>query len=448
MKKNQILNLEIDGYSSEGVGIAHAGGRAIFIPGTILGECWEVLILKVPAAGPVYGKTLRCILASARRVPPDCPYYGKCGGCDTRHMSYEEELRFKLDRVNAALKHIGRQSVQADRILPSEEICRYRNKAIFAVGPEGFGFFRPRSHQVIPVGDCLLQSELSLRAARAVFDFMQRQGVKAYDEQSQKGLVRHVFCRQARSGGDAVCCVVSAGGLGAKTSVLVDTLRQACPELTGIVLNVNKSKGNTVLAGDFYALWGRETILDTLCGLRYEIAPQAFFQINPPQAEKLYQQAVTYAMERQPGLVFDLYCGAGTISLCLARQARRVIGAEIVPQAVENAGENARRNGIDNVEFLCADAGEAAQTLAARGEKPDVVVVDPPRKGMSQEAVDAVASMSPERVVYVSCDPATLARDILRFQELGYDLREVTAVDMFPRTCHVESVAKLIRAET
>ena len=443
-KKNQTISVTIDGYSSEGDGVAHAEGRAIFVPGTIPGECWEILLLKVSGSA-IYAKGLRCLRKSPARVPVDCPYYGKCGGCDTRHMEYEEELRFKLDRVNAALKRIGKQQIMAKEILPSDQISRYRNKAIFAVGSEGFGFFRPRSHQIIPVGDCLLQTELSLRAARAVFDFMDQQGVKAYDEQSQRGLVRHVFCRQDRFGGDAVCCVVSAGGLGAKTSVLVDALRKACPELTGIVLNVNKSKGNTVLAGDFYTLWGRETILDTLCGLRFEIAPQAFFQINPPQAEKLYQQAVAYAVEEQPGLVFDLYCGAGTISLCLARQARRVIGAEIVPQAVENAGENARRNGIDNVEFLCADAGEAAQTLAARGEKPDVVVVDPPRKGMSQEAVEAVASMSPERVVYVSCDPATLARDILRFQNLGYVLREVTAVDMFPRTCHVETVVLLSR---
>ena len=445
IRKNQILDLEIEGYSSEGVGIAHTGGRAVFVPGTIPGECWEALILKAPATGPVYAKALRCRKESAERIPADCPNYGRCGGCDTRHMSYREELRFKLDRVNAALKHIGRQSVMAEEILPSLDTDRYRNKAIFAVGNEGFGFFRPRSHQIIPVEDCLLQSQLSIRCARTVVRFMSSVGVEAYDEQTGRGRIRHVFCRQARSGSDAVCCVVSAGGLGDKTALLVKMLREACPELTGIVLNINKTKGNTVLAGDFYTLWGRATILDTLCGLTFEIAPQAFFQINPPQAERLYRKAVEYAVEEQPDLVFDLYCGAGTISLCLAQSARRVIGAEIVSQAVENARENARRNGVENVEFLCADAYEAARTLAERGERPAVVVVDPPRKGMSREAVEAVASMAPERVVYVSCDPATLARDILHFQGLGFSLQRVTAVDMFPRTCHVESVALLLR---
>ena len=243
--------------------------------------------------------------------------------------------------------------------------------------------------------------------------------------------------------GDAVVCVVANKGFGADTPALVSALRAACPELTGIVLNINKTRGNTVLAGDFYTLWGKAEIRDILCGFEFEIAPQAFFQINPPQAEKLYAKAVEYAFERDVSLAFDLYCGAGTISLCLSRHAERVIGAEIVPEAIENAKKNAAENGVGNVSFICADAGTAAESLSISGLRPDVVVVDPPRKGMDEAAIAAVSSMRPERIVYVSCDPATLARDILRFNSHGYSLVEATAVDMFPRTSHVETVCLL-----
>ena len=448
--KNACFSVHIDGYSSEGFGVCRVEGRAVFVPRAIPGERWEIRIVKVTNAA-VYGRGEKLLAPSPARIEPACPHFGKCGGCDAWHLSYEEELRFKLARVNDALRRIGKQSVQAGEILGSDSVLRYRNKGIFAVadadGAPAFGFFRERSHSLIPIEDCLIQSELSVRAARSVVSFMRGHDVAAFDEQSGKGVVRHVFCREARHGGDAVVCIVAARGFGALTQALVDALRKDCPELTGIVLNVNKTRGNTVLAGDFYTLWGRANINDTLCGLNFEIAPQAFFQINPPQAEKLYRRAVEYAAADKSSLLFDLYCGAGTISLCLAREAGKVIGAEIVPEAVENAAANAKRNGIRNVEFLCADAGEAAKTLAERGLSPTVVVVDPPRKGMDEAAIAAVASMRPERVVYVSCDPATLARDILRFNAHGYALEQATAVDMFPRTCHCESVVKLIRGD-
>jgi len=243
-----------------------------------------------------------------------------------------------------------------------------------------------------------------------------------------------------------VVCIVAARGFGERTQVLVKGLLEACPELSGIVLNINKTRGNTVLSGDFYTLWGKAEIRDSLCGFDFNIAPQAFFQINPPQAEKLYMKALEYADAGPEDLVFDLYCGAGTISLCLARKAGKVIGAEIVPQAIENAKANAAANGIENAEFICADAGQAASELAARNLRPKVIVVDPPRKGMDESAVNAVASMQPQRIVYVSCDCATLSRDILRFSQLGYALKKVCAVDMFPRTCHVESCVLLCRS--
>lgn len=448
LTKNQIIQTRIEGYSSEGHGVCRVEGRAVFVPGTIVGEAWEIRILKVTNAA-VYARGERLLSPSPERRESRCPYYPRCGGCDLRHMSYEEELRFKLGRVNDALAHIGKQTLHAEEILGSEQTERYRNKGIFAVverdGSPAFGFFRERSHELIPIESCLIQDELSERAAAAVVDFMKKEVLPAYDEATGDGTIRHVFCRRARQTADAVACVVTARGLGSKTAALVEALRAAVPELTGIVLNLNKSRGNTVLSGDFYTLWGRAEMNEVLCGSRFSIAPQAFFQINPPQAEKLYRRALVYAAPRPDELVFDLYCGAGTISLCLARKAGRVIGAEIVPEAVENARANAAANGIENAEFLCADAGEAALMLQKRGLSPAAVVVDPPRKGMSEEAVSAVASMRPERIVYVSCNPATLARDILRFNGFGYELRAATAVDMFPRTKHVESVVLITR---
>ena len=446
IKKNDFYTVSIDGYTSEGSGVCHIEGRAVFVPGTICGEQWRVRIVKVGKTA-VYGKGEELMSASPARVKPACPYFGKCGGCDLWHMDYREELRFKLQRVNDALRRIGRQDFVMDLILGSEQQEGYRNKGIFVVGQAdggpACGFYRERSHDLIPVKRCLIQSELSCRAAAAVTAFLKEHQIPPYDEQSGRGSVRHVFCRHSVNGKGAVVCVVSARGFGALTQPLIDRLRDTCPELSGIVLNINKTRGNTVMAGAFYPLWGDPCIHDSLCGLRFEIAPQAFFQINPPQAEKLYRKAVEYAASFSPGLLLDLYCGAGTISLCMSRIAEHVIGAEIVPEAVDNARQNAERNHIKNVEFQCADAGKAAMLLAQRGVKPDVIVVDPPRKGLDALTVEAIGAMSPTGLVYVSCNPATLARDILLLNDCGYTLRDGAAVDMFPRTSHVETVCCL-----
>ncbi len=448
IKKNQIVTAEIDGYSSDAVGICHLDGLAVFVPGTIQGEKWEIRILKV-LKNCAYAKAETLLVPSPARTDPGCRFYGKCGGCDCRHMSYEEELRFKLAKVNDALVRIGKQSLTVNEIVGSDQVIGYRNKGILAVGMlDGqavSGFYRERSHQIIPVDACAIQDELTHRAAGALTAFMNENRIHAYDEKSGDGIVRHVFCRRAVHTKDRLLCIVARRGFGAKTAALVETLRIACPELTGIVLNINKSIGNTVLSGDFYTLWGKNTIRDSLRGISFDIAPQAFFQVNPPQAERLYGKVLEYAALAKDMLAFDLYCGAGTISLCLAEDAGHVIGAEIVPEAIENAKANAALNGISNAEFLCADAGEAASQLAARGLRPDVVVVDPPRKGMSEAAIAAVSSMLPARIVYVSCEPSTLARDILRFADFGYTLQAASVFDLFPRTKHVETAALLSR---
>lgn len=448
LKKNDIYTVTIEDYSSDASGICRINGRVVFVPKVIPGEEWEIKIVKV-RHDCAYARGERLLKPSPARIESACPYFGLCGGCDTQHISYEEELRFKLGLVNSALRRIGKQSLQATEIIGSENISHYRNKGIFAVGTvDGkarCGFFRERTHQLIAVDDCLIQDELSCRAAAAVTDFMNANGIAPYDEAAGTGAVRHVFCRRAVHGGDVLLCVVSREGFGKKTQAFADYLRKACPELTGIVLNINRRTGNTVLSGDFYTLWGRGSINDTLCGFKFDIAPQAFFQVNPPQAERLYARALEYAALTPDMLALDLYCGAGTISLCLSAHAKKVIGAEIVPEAVDNANKNALANNVTNVEFILADAGQAAKALYERGERPDVVVVDPPRKGLLENAVEAVAAMQPRRIVYVSCDPATLSRDILRFNAYGYTLEKVTAVDMFPRTRHVETVVLLSR---
>ena len=453
IKKNQSYTAEIVGYSSTGAGVARILGRAVFVDFALMGEVWEILILKVTSSA-VYGKGIRCVKASNERFSPACPAFGKCGGCDLMHMSYVEELSFKLSRVNDAVKRVAGLDFVLNEIIGADEdkTLRYRNKAIFAVGQDKngkaiTGFFRERSHDIIDAPDCLIQTELSVRCAEALREFMDANGVSAYNEETGKGQIRHIFTRCSLKYPQSVACIVSARGLHEHTDALVRTLREKCPELTGIVLCINKTRGNTVLAGDFHTLWGSEFIEDELCGLRFKISPLSFYQINPIQAEKLYMRALNYASPDGAGVVLDLYCGTGTISLCLARGAKFVYGAEIVESAVINARQNAEANGIKNAEFILGDAGEAAKKLARSGVKPDAVVVDPPRKGLSLEVIEEICAMSPARVVYVSCDPATLARDMKLFSERGYLPQKGTAVDMFPHTCHVESVVLMSRSK-
>ncbi|MEG2214045.1 MAG: 23S rRNA (uracil(1939)-C(5))-methyltransferase RlmD [Oscillospiraceae bacterium] len=449
LNKNDIFEAQMTGYTSDGRGVCRVLGHAVFVKGALEGETWRIKILK-SAGSVVYAKGEERLSVSPDRAVPNCPLFGACGGCDTMHMSYAEELRFKLGRVNDAFRRIGGLELTADVIVPSALTEGYRNKAIYNFeqttdGPI-CGFYRAGSHEVVPLTRCLLQPEASDACVLAVCAWMKERRVSAYDDRSDKGAIRHVFVRSSGNG-DVLCCVVSREGLGKHTKSLVTALQAACPRLVGVVLNINKTPGNSVLSGDFYTLWGEGTLTDTLCGLEFSLSPQAFYQINPPQAEKLYALALDFAAPESGDTVLDLYCGAGTISLALAARAGTVIGAEIVPEAIQNASENAERNGITNAEFICADAGDAARELSERGIKPAVVVVDPPRKGMSEEAVTAVSSMSPRRVVYVSCDPATLARDLKKFTSLGYLPLRATAVDMFPRTSHVECVVLMGRGE-
>lgn len=441
LRKNNIYEAEVTGLTSEGAGVCRICGRAVFVPRAIPGERWRIRIVKVTKTA-VYGRGEELLSASPERVEPACPNFGRCGGCSFLHMSYKAELRYKLERVNDAFKRIGGLELCAERIIGSETVEGYRNKSIVAVGEAEngpvAGFYRSGSHDIVPVERCMLQSDEASACARSVTGWMKRRGVRA-----GSGGVRHVYTRRARDGA-ALCCVVTGRRFSpALARTLVESLRRGCPGLVGVVECLNRSESNTVLSGEFRTLWGSSTLTDVLCGSEFELSPQAFYQINPPQAERLYELAVDYALPEPGGTVLDLYCGAGTISLALARRAGQVIGAEIVPEAVENARRNAARNGIGNAEFICADAGDAARLLSERGIRPDAIVVDPPRKGMSEEALRQVAKMQPKRIAYVSCDPATLARDLKRLTELGYVPQKAVAVDMFPKTAHVETVVLL-----
>lgn len=446
LRKNQVHTVTIEGYSSEGLGVARIEGQVVFVHGGVRGETCSVLILKV-LKNAAFAKVTQVLEPSAGRQAVDCPYYPACGGCAYRHVTYSEELEAKRQKVEGALRRIGGAEIRVTEIIGSDSPLRYRNKSQFPVGRDGtIGFYRARSHEVIGVDDCLLQTEAANALAAAVGQYMRRFGVAGYDETTGRGLLRHVYVRTSAARQALVCLVVNGKKLPHEAE-LVAQLRAACPEVVGVVLNSNTRATNVVLGEDYRTLWGEDRLRDTLCGLEFTLSAPSFYQVNRDQAQRLYERAVELAGLTGTETVLDLYCGTGTITLAMARQAGRVIGAEIVAPAIRDARRNAAANGITNAEFFCGDAGEIAQRLAAERLRPDVITVDPPRKGLEEEVIAAIAQMAPKRVVYVSCDPATLARDVKRFGEAGYVLKTAAAVDMFPRTAHVECASLLVRRE-
>ena len=442
--EGQRYTARIEGCASDGEGVARIGGMAVFVKGALRGELAEVFIEHVGHSA-AWGRAERILEPSPARVEPDCPYYGRCGGCQFRHMTYEEELESKRQRVEDALRRIGGIEIDVSVIHGAKNTQRYRNKVQFPVGAEGIGYYQGRTHRVVDIEDCLLQPELDSACRAAVKGWMERFSVPAYDERTRKGLIRHLFLR-TNADQEVLCCLVANGETLPREGELVDALRAAATSLAGVVLSVNTRKTNVILGNEFRTLWGRDWLEEELCGHRFRLSIPSFFQVNRDQAEVLYRRALDFAGLTGTETVVELYCGIGTISLTLAERAGQVIGVEVVPQAVADAKENARRNGLAHkTRFACGDAADLAAKLEAAGTRPDVVVVDPPRKGLAAEVVDAIAGMSPDRVVYVSCDPATLARDVKRFAELGYHPVQAEAVDMFPRTAHVETLVCLSR---
>lgn len=446
-REGQLCRLVIDGYASDGAGVARLDGMVVFVQGGIRGEACDVRLTHVGRSA-LWGRVEEVVNPSPARIFPRCLHYTKCGGCQFRHMNYAEELEAKRIRVEDALRRLGGAEIHVSAILGAEQVDRYRNKAQFPVakGPR-IGFYRPRSHDVIDVDDCLLQGEAAARLRGAVKEWMAEYSIPAYNERTFTGLVRHVYVRTNRAGRSLCCLLVNGRGV-PREAELVRALRRAEPNLAGIVLGVNEKHNNVILGDSYRTLWGEDFLSDTLCGLTFRLSVPSFYQVNPAQTEVLYGKALEFAGLTGAETVLDLYCGIGTISLVMARKAGMVWGAEVVPQAVDDAIANAQRNHIENARFLCADAGEAARYLEGEGVRPDVVCVDPPRKGLAEDVVDTIADMGPQRVVYVSCDPGTLGRDVKRFAGRGYTLKKAVAVDMFPRTAHVETVVLLSKLNT
>ena len=445
--KNQIYEAEICDYTAEGQGIARIEGCVVFIPNAICGERVRVRIEKAQKTW-ASGKIVELLERSEHRVNRECPVAKLCGGCDFWHMDYEEECRLKQERVRQALERIGGVKVNELPLLSAPTCYGYRNKAQYPLsthkGRPYAGFFRAGSHQVIENDRCLILPEEMDRVKDTVIGYMTRYGVSAYDEGTHTGLARHIYVRRGVVSGELLVCLAVNGRKLPFAEKLIEELKKI-PGFTTLVLSVNTKKSNVVLGEEFIPLYGQGWIEDTLCGLKFRLSPRSFYQVNHHQAQRLYQAAISLAEITKEDTVLDLYCGVGTITLAMASAAGRVIGVEVVPQAVEDAKENAKRNGIQNAEFLCGDAGQAALALEAKGIRADVAVVDPPRKGLNADTIEALSRMKPRRIVYVSCDPATLARDVALLREKGYTLKNAMAADLFPRCAHVESIVCLAR---
>ena len=455
LQKNQLLTLRIERLSSDGSGVAHSPeGEAVFVPGTAPGDEAQVRIVK-DCGRYAFGILDKLLTPSPDRIPVDCAVAGPCGGCSLRHMDYAAELRAKQESVADAFRRIGGLEVPVLDILPSPEVDRYRNKVQFPVGVDKngvpcIGFYAGRTHRIVPCPDCKLQPGVLNEIGNALCAFFAQQGIRPYDEQSGKGLVRHIFLRRGAHSGQIMVCLVCTRPNLPHADALCTRLREQFADIATILLNVNSKNTNVILGTETHTLYGPGYIEDTLCGVPVQLGPLSFYQVNTLAAERLYGIAAQYAQLTPDDLLLDLYCGMGTIGLSMVDHCRELVGVEIVPEAIESAKANAARMG-DAVAakscFFCADAGQAATRLAAEGLHPDVVMLDPPRKGCDEATLSAVVRMAPRRVVYVSCNPATAARDAAWLEQNGYHAEKVQPVDLFPRTRHCECVIALSKGE-
>ena len=446
LKKNDEIQLNITALTSEGSAIGRKDGVPIFVRGGVPGDVVTAHIIKAKKNYAV-ARLQQVLEPSPHRVESDCPVSAQCGGCAFRTVDYAEELRFKQQRIDDAFQRIGHLDLQVEGVLAAPDTVRYRNKAQYPVqlqdGRPVAGFYAYKSHRVVPTGDCLLQCTDFSAGVAACLQWAEEYQISVYNEETGTGLLRHLYFRKGQATGQVLACIVINGTDLPGGDALCAALRAAVPGLVGVVLNSNTRRTNVILGDRDRVLWGKGELLDKLCGKTFAIGPHAFYQVNHDQCERLYALAGDFAGLTGDQVLLDLYCGVGTIGLTLADRCRRLIGVEVVPQAVENARENARRNGIENAEFLCADAAGAATQLASQGVRPDVAIVDPPRKGCAPEVFAAIDKMGIERLVYVSCDPATLARDLALLATMGYTARRACGVDLFPRTPHVETVVML-----
>ncbi len=455
LQKNDIIYLKIEDMSIDGEGIGKVEGYTLFVKDAIIGDEIEAKVVKAKK-NYGYARLVKIIKQSTYRVEPLCSISRQCGGCQLQVLSYKKQLEFKQNKIKHNLESMGKcKDFEMLPIIGMENPVHYRNKAQYPVrcDKEGnivMGFFAGRTHSVIEAEKCFLGVEENEAVLQAVKQYMMENKVAAYDENNHSGLVRHVLIRKGFSSGQVMVCLVINGSKLPQKEKLIEKLLPI-EGMTSISFNINKDKGNKILGEECITIYGTSTIVDTIGGVNFDISPQSFFQVNPIQTQILYSNALRFAGLTGKETVWDLYCGIGTISLFLARQAFQVYGIEIIPQAIDNARNNAKSNGISNVEFFVGKAEEILpayyekEKLAGRSAQADVIVVDPPRKGCALELLDTIVKMQPEKVVYVSCDSATLARDVRYLEERGYQLRKVQGVDMFPHTTHVETVCLLSR---
>lgn len=450
MKKDDIITLTIEDLSSEGLGVGRSEGMAFFVKDTVIGDTVEAKIMKMKKTYG-YARLTRLLQPSPDRITPPCPVARQCGGCQIQAMAYDAQLRFKEEKVRNNLQRIGKfEQIPMQPILGMEQPFRYRNKAQFPIGrdKEGkltAGFYAGRTHTIIPCRDCLLGDPVNQTILDIILSYMERNGISAYDEAAGTGLVRHVMTRTGFKTGQIMVCIIINGSTLPHKEALVQEL-SGVPGMTSIVLNINTARTNVIMGNEQRVLWGSETIEDYIGDVRFSISARSFFQVNPLQTEKLYGKALEYAGLTGNESVWDLYCGIGTISLFLAKKARHVYGVEIVPAAIRDAAKNAELNGITNASFFVGKAEEVLPEKYSRENIcADVIVVDPPRKGCEESVLSTMLQMSPQRIVYVSCDSATLARDLRYLCDGGYELKRVCPVDMFGNSVHVETVALLVK---
>ena len=455
LQKNQILTLRIERLSSDGNGVAHSpDGETVFVPGAAPGDEADVRIVK-DCKRYAFGILDHLRTPSPDRIPVDCAVAGPCGGCSLRHLDYTAELRAKQENVTDAFRRIGGLDVPVLDICPSPEVDRYRNKVQFPVGLDKngdpcIGFYAGRTHRIVPCPDCKLQPGVLNDIGNALCRFFAENGIQPYNEETGRGLVRHIFLRRGAHSGQIMVCLVCTRPNLPHADALCTRLREQFADIATILLNVNSKNTNVILGTETHTLYGPGYIEDTLCGVPVQLGPLSFYQVNTLAAERLYGIAAQYAQLTPDDLLLDLYCGMGTIGLSMVDHCRELVGVEIVPEAIESAKANAARMG-DAVAakscFFCADAGQAATRLAAEGLHPDVVMLDPPRKGCDEATLSAVVRMAPRRVVYVSCNPSTAARDAAWLEQNGYHAEKVQPVDLFPRTKHCETVVLLSKGE-
>ncbi|MBQ4465212.1 MAG: 23S rRNA (uracil(1939)-C(5))-methyltransferase RlmD [Oscillospiraceae bacterium] len=448
MQKNEIYEAEITGMTNEGAGVCRIDGMAVFVPMTAVGDRLRVRIVKV-LKNYAFGIIEELIQPADGRCEPDCPVFRQCGGCTYRHVTYETECQYKAQQVRDAFERIGGLSPEFEPILGGDARCGYRNKAQYPVAEQNghlvCGFFAKHSHRVIPFTRCALQPELFGDVIEWLLPKLEAAGVTAYSEEQHTGELRHLYLRQGFHSGELMLCFVVRVSIQKKIEGIVQEIRKKFPMIVSITESLNPNRTNVILGKKLSVLAGKATITDTMCGNAVELSPLSFYQVNTAQAERLYAVGKSYAALTGSELLLDLYCGAGTIGLSMAREVRSLTGVEVIPEAVENARQNAAANGIGNAEFFCGDAGQIAKRLREQGTAPDVIVLDPPRKGCDQTTIEAAAGMQPQRIVMISCNPATAARDCKAFGELGYATERVRAVDLFPGTAHVECVVLMSR---